>query len=95
VSLHYGDPQIAIGVVFAVLALLLAGLFLVIGLQASSEVSDERVHRIGYWLRKRWLASLLVIGVVVVGVSLLDLPFARGRDTGRAAVRGAAGRFYG
>jgi cytochrome c oxidase subunit 2 len=94
VSLHYGDPQIAIGVVFAVLALLLAGLFLVIGLQASSEVSDERVHRIGYWLRKRWLASLLVIGVVVVGVSLLDLPFASGSDTGRTVVKVTGGQFF-
>ena len=81
-SLHYGDPQIAIGVVFAVLALLLGGLFLTIRLQARSDVPDERVHRVGYWLRERWLASLVVIGVVVVGISLLDLPFASGSNHG-------------
>ena len=40
-SLHYGDPQIAIGVVFAVLALLLGGLFLTIGLQARSDVPER------------------------------------------------------
>ena len=73
-SVHYGDPQIAIGVVFAVLALVLAVAFLVIGVQAGSEASDERVHRVGYWLRKRWLALLLVIGVLVVGISLFDCP---------------------
>ena len=42
--LHYGDPQIAIGVVFAVLALLLAIAFVVIAVQAGSEVGFERVH---------------------------------------------------
>jgi hypothetical protein len=39
VSLRYGDPQIAIGAVFAGLALVLAGAFLVIGVQAGSEAS--------------------------------------------------------
>jgi len=47
-SVHYGDPQIAIGVVFAVIALLLACAFFVIGVQAGSDVSVERVHRVGY-----------------------------------------------
>lgn len=93
-SVHYGDPQIAIGAVFAVLALLLAGAFLVIGLQASSDVSYERVHRIGYWLRKRWLALLLVIGVVVVGISLFDLPYASGGGTGRTIVKVTGGQFF-
>ncbi|MGH7190612.1 MAG: hypothetical protein ACREF0_15690, partial [Acetobacteraceae bacterium] len=77
-SLHYGDPQIAIGAVFAVLALVLAGAFVVIGVQAGSEIGEQRVHDVGYWLRKRWLALLLVIGVLVVGLSLFDLPFASG-----------------
>jgi cytochrome c oxidase subunit 2 len=94
VSLHYGDPQIAIGAVFAALALLLGGLFLVIGLQANSDVADARVHRVGYWLRKRWLALLLVIGVVVVGVSLLDLPFASGSGTERTMVKVTGGQFF-
>jgi hypothetical protein len=66
---HYGNPQIAIGVVFVVLAVLLASGFLVIGVQAGSDRSAARVHQAGYWLRKRWLALLLAIGVVVVGIS--------------------------
>jgi cytochrome c oxidase subunit II len=85
-SLHYGDPQIAIGVVFAVLALLLATAFVVIAVQAGSEVGFERVHDVGYWLRKRWLALLVVVGVVVVGISLFDLPYASGGADGRTVV---------
>jgi cytochrome c oxidase subunit 2 len=94
VSVHYGHPQIAIGVVFAALALLLAGAFVVIGIHAGSEVSVERVHRTGYWLRKRWLALLLVIGVLVVGTSLLDLPFASGGAAGRTVVKVTGGQFF-
>jgi cytochrome c oxidase subunit 2 len=85
--LHYGDPQIAIGVVFAVLALLLAIAFVVIAVQAGSEVGFERVHDIGYALRKRWLAILVVVGVVVVGLSLFDLPYASGGAGGRTVVK--------
>jgi cytochrome c oxidase subunit II len=94
VSVHYGDPQIAIGAVFAVLAVVLAGAFLVIGVQAGSVASDERVHRVGYWLRKRWLALLLVIGVLVVGISLFDLPYASGGPSGRTVVKVTGGQFF-
>jgi cytochrome c oxidase subunit II len=94
VSVHYGDPQIAIGAVFAVLALVLAGAFLVIGVQAGSVASDERVHRVGYWLRRRWLALLLVIGVLVVGISLFDLPYASGGPRGRTVVKVTGGQFF-
>ncbi len=93
-SVHYGDPQIAIGAVFAVLAIVLAGAFVVIGVQAGSEASEERLHRVGYWLRKRWLALLLVIGVLVVGISLFDLPFANGNSSGRTVVKAVGGQFF-
>ena len=93
-SLHYGDPQIAIGVVFGVLAFLLATAFVVIGVQAGSEVGVERVHDVGYWLRKRWLALLLVVGVVVVGISLFDLPYASGGAAGRTVVKVTGGQFF-
>ncbi len=93
-SLHYGDPQIAIGVVFAAIALLLACAFFVIGVQAGSEVGEERVHDVGYWLRKRWLALLLVIGVLVVGISLFDLPYASGGAAGQTVVKVTGGQFF-
>jgi hypothetical protein len=46
----------AIWAVFAGLALLLAGVFLVIALHPNPDVPAEPVHRVGYWLRKRWRA---------------------------------------
>jgi cytochrome c oxidase subunit 2 len=93
-NLHYGSPQIAIGVTFAVLALLLALVFAVIAAQAGSDVGAQRVHDLGYWLRKRWLALLLVIGVLVVGLSFFDLPFATGSDAGRTVVKVTGGQFF-
>ena len=93
-SLHYGDPQIAIGAVFATLALLLAVAFFVIGVQAGTEVGFQRVHDVAYWLRKRWLALLVVIGVFVVGISLFDLPYASGGAGGRTIVKVTGGQFF-
>jgi cytochrome c oxidase subunit II len=92
--LHYGSPQIAIGVTFAILALLLAAVFVMIAVQAGSDVGERRVHDVGYWLRKRWLALLLVLGVVVVGISLFDLPFAAGSDSARTVVKVTGGQFF-
>jgi len=94
VNLHYGDPQVAIGVTFAVLAVLLASAFVVVAIQAGSEDSEDRVHRVGYWLRKRWLALLLVIGMVVVGISFFDLPYATGGTSGRTVVTVTGGQFF-
>jgi cytochrome c oxidase subunit 2 len=93
-SLHFGYPQIAIGVVFALLAFVLAAVFVVIAVQAGSELAFERVHEVGYWLRKRWLALLIVLGVLVVGISLFDLPYASGGAAGRTVVKVTGGQFY-
>jgi cytochrome c oxidase subunit II len=94
VSLHYGDPQIAIGAVFAGLAFLWALAFVVIACQAGTERAEQRVHDVGYWLRNRWLAVLIVLGVVVVGISLFDLPYASGSAAGRTVVKVTGGQFY-
>src|SRR5579884_53764 len=93
-TLRFGEPQVAIGIVFGVLALVLASAFVVIGIQAGSEIGFQRVHDVGYWIRKRWLALLLVVGVVVVGSTLLDLPYSSGSDAGRTLVRVTAGQFF-
>jgi cytochrome c oxidase subunit 2 len=93
-ALHYGDAQIAIGVTFAILALLLALAFAMIAVQAGSDVGAQRVHDVGYWLRKRWLALLLVLGVLVVGISFFDLPFASGSSAGRTVVKVTGGQFF-
>jgi cytochrome c oxidase subunit 2 len=92
--LHYGDPQVALGAVFGAIALLLAAAFVVIGTQAGTDVSVERVHRLGYWLRKRWLAFLVAVGVLVFGISLFDLPYPSGASSGRTVVQVTAGQFF-
>jgi cytochrome c oxidase subunit 2 len=76
--LHYGEPQVAIGIVFLVLTLLIGVLFVTVARQTVSDVPFERVQAVGYWLRKRWLAFLVVLLVLVVGISLFDLPYASG-----------------
>lgn len=93
-SVHYGHPQIAIGAVFAGLALTWAVVFGVIARQSGTEVGFDRVHDIGYWLRNRWLAVLVVFGVVVVGISLFDLPYASGGTAGRTVVKVTGGQFF-
>ena len=93
--LHYGHPQVAIGVVFAAIVLVFAVGFTVIARQAGSDVGFDRVHATGYWLReKRWLAFLVVVGVLVVGISFLELPYASGGDTGRTVVTVTGGQFF-
>jgi len=92
--LHYGDPQIAIGMVFAVLALTFAVVFTVIARQAGTDIGLDRVHRVGYWLRKRWLALLVVVGVLVLGISFFELPYASGGAAGRTVVKVTGGQFF-
>ena len=93
-SVHYGDPQIAIGVVFAGLALLLAGAFIVIGAAGwlGGLVRARAARRL--LAAKRWLALLMVVGVIVVGISLFDLPYATGSAAGRTVVKVTGGQFF-
>ena len=87
--LDYGEPQVAIGIVFLVLALVIAAVFATVARQTVRDVPFERVQTVGYWLRKRWLAFLAALLVVVVGVSLFELPYARGGRRSVVTVTGA------
>ena len=93
-TLHYGDPQVAIGIVAAVLSLLFAAIFLVVGLSSRNDVAYERVQRTGYWLRRRWLVLLVVFGVLVLGISFFDLPYASGSGSRRTLVKVTGGQFF-
>jgi cytochrome c oxidase subunit 2 len=75
--LRYGEPQVAVGIAFVVLTLLLAALFVTVARRTVSDVPFERVQGVGYWLRKRWLAFLCALLVLVVGLSLFELPYAK------------------
>lgn len=92
--LRFGEPQVAIGIVFAILVLLLATAFVVIGVHAASDVEFPRVQRVGYWIRKRWLALLVGIGVIVFGLSLFRLPYASGSGGDRTVVKVTSGQFF-
>jgi cytochrome c oxidase subunit 2 len=85
--LRYGEPQVAIGIVFLLLALLIGAVFVTVALQTVSDVPFERVQGVGYWLRKRWLAFLCALLVLVVGLSLFNLPYARGGGARRSLVQ--------
>lgn len=92
-KLHFGEPQIALAIVFALLALSLAALFAVIAVQTRSEVPFERVQKVGYWIRRRWLVFLALLGASVVTTSLFFLPYSSGAKPDMV-VRVTGGQFY-
>ena len=91
--LRFGEPQVAIAIVFGVLAVTIAGAALVIAVHAKEDLPYDDVSRSGYRLRRPWLAFLCGLGVVAVGFSFFLLPYASGggNDT-TVAVSG--GQFY-
>lgn len=92
-SPSFGEPQAIIVVVFAVLATSIAAVFALIAVRTRRDVAFEGVQRVGYRIRRPWLAFLLALGLVVVGVSLLSLPYSSGAE-GRTVVRVTGGQFY-
>ncbi len=82
------------GIVFAVLAACLATVFTVVALHSRPEVATGRVQEIAYWIRRRWLAFLVALMVVVVGAALLTQPYARGSGADRTRVAVTGGQFY-
>lgn len=89
----YGDPQIAIVIIFVVIAVTLAGVFAGIALRARADVPFERVRDVGYGLRRPWLVFLVLLFSGVVGASLFFLPYSRGADAD-VAVKVSGGQFF-
>jgi cytochrome c oxidase subunit 2 len=83
-----------VGIVFAALAACLAALFAVVALRTRVEVPFGRVQEVAYWIRRRWLAFLVALLVVVVGASLLSLPYASGSGADRMRVSVTGGQFF-
>ncbi len=89
---RFGEPQVAIGAAFLVLTLIVSATFVTIARNTTADVPFTRVQAVGYWLRKRWLAFLVALLVLVVGLSLFRLPYASGG--GRTVVKVTGGQFY-
>lgn len=92
-KLHFGEPQTALAIVFGLLALSLAALFAVVAAQTRSEVPFERVQRVGYWIRRRWLTFLVLLGASVLTTSLFFMPYSSGAKPDMV-VRVTGGQFY-
>ena len=94
VQLHYGSPQILVAIIYLMIVLALVVVFASVAANASSAMSLERIQSVGYWIRRRWLASLAALLVVVVGASWAALPYARGSGADRTVVQVTAGQFF-
>lgn len=59
---------------FAVLSLVIALVFVVAAAMSEESVAYVQVQRVGYWLRKRWLAVLVALVPPVLGLGILAAP---------------------
>lgn len=91
--LRYGEPQVAVAIVFGVLVVTIVGVAFVVAAHAQADVSYGAVARTGYRLRRSWLAFLCGLLVVAVGSSFFLLPYARGGGSG-TTVEVTGGQFY-
>jgi cytochrome c oxidase subunit II len=77
--LHFGDPQTALLIVWAVVALALGAMFGLIAVRSRASIPADRVTEHGYWLRRHWLATLSAVGVWAVGLTFFyGMPYASG-----------------
>jgi cytochrome c oxidase subunit 2 len=93
VTLDYGEPQVAIALVFLVIALAIAAVALVVAVDTTREVPLENVQDTGYRFRRLWLGFLVALGVVLVGASFFLLPYASGGDPA-TTVKVSGGQFF-
>ncbi len=92
--MHFGGVQIAVLVIIGLIALSLVVLFVIVAASSSEDVPYEEVQRPGYRFRKGWLALLAALVPVVVGISILTTPYARGSGAGRTVVKVTSHQFY-
>ena len=93
-SLHYGEPQVAVGILFAALVVGIVLVFAVVARSARNDIPMERVTAVGYRLRRYWLSLLVVVGVAVIVLTFFYLPYASGSGKGRTVVQVTAGQFF-
>lgn len=89
----FTQPQIAIAVTFACLALALMGFFAFVAVRTRREVPFEEVRTVGYRVRPWWLAFLGVVLTTGVVMSLFFLPYSQAKGAVKV-VRVTGGQFY-
>ena len=93
-SLHYGGIQIAVLVIFLVIALAFAALFVIVALRSRREVEYERVRDVGYRLRKPWLIGLGATLAIVLAALAFFIPSSAAEGPDVTEVRVVGGQFY-
>jgi cytochrome c oxidase subunit II len=91
--LSFDGFQTLVLIIFAVIALALAAVFVLVALQGRREVEFETVRRIAYRMRPAWLAFLVLALFGLVAVSLFFTPYS-GRADATASVNVSGGQFY-
>lgn len=92
--MHFGALQIVTLVVFGVIAFTILLVFVVAAEVSRQEVPLERVQRGGYRFRKRWLAFLAALVPIIVGIGILEAPYANGGGSDRTLVKVTSGQFF-
>jgi len=94
VNLSFGEFQIVVLIVFGLIAISLAALFVFIARQAREEVGFEQVRDTAYRLRRSWFAFLTFFLASIVGISLFFTPYSGGDEKVTARVSVSGGQFY-
>ena len=89
----YTQPQIALAVAFACIAIILVAVFGLVALASRRDLPLERVRRVAYAIRPRWLAFLAAILTAGVVVALFHMPYSKAAGPVRV-VRVTGGQFY-
>jgi cytochrome c oxidase subunit 2 len=74
-DLSMGGPQSALIIVFALIVVIIAAIFVTVALNSRGDTDYEKVTKVGYWIRKRWLILLIAVAVIQVSVSTVFLPY--------------------
>jgi cytochrome c oxidase subunit 2 len=75
-----GGPQAVLIIVFALIAVAMAAIFVVIAINANKDIPYENVTKVGYFLRRYWLILLIAIAVIQVGISTAFMPYSKAAD---------------
>lgn len=95
-ELSYGEPQIWLGVLFAVIVVLLVAAFVAIGRSSRRDVPFGQVKAVGYGIRTWWFAALATVLAVGVGLSFFLLPYSKADapDGEARAIEIGSGQYY-